>query len=81
MVQVGEIIKRFEQKGFRLVALKLKQVQAIASTLCHKASKELLSQHYADLSARPFFPGLVSYMASGPVVAMVQWLFLSRLMT
>eukprot|EP00047_Mylnosiga_fluctuans_P001295 m.219675 g.219675 ORF g.219675 m.219675 type:complete len:153 (+) comp10218_c0_seq1:31-489(+) len=57
---VGEIIKRFEQKGFRLVALKLQQ-----------ATKEHLSQHYADLSAKAFFPGLVSYMASGPVVAMV----------
>lgn len=30
-----------------------------------------MKQHYADLSARPFFPGLVKYMASGPVVAMV----------
>merc|ERR1719186_1621149 len=35
------------------------------------ASKDLLEKHYADLSARPFFPGLVSYMASGPVVPMV----------
>lgn len=30
-----------------------------------------MEQHYADLSARPFFPGLVSYMSSGPVVPMV----------
>jgi nucleoside diphosphate kinase len=58
--QVGKIIQRFEEKGFRLVALKLKQ-----------ADKELLSEHYGDLSKKPFFPGLVSYMASGPVVAMV----------
>lgn len=36
-----------------------------------QASKELLENHYADLSARPFFPGLVSYMSSGPVVPMV----------
>jgi nucleoside-diphosphate kinase len=36
-----------------------------------QASKELLENHYADLSARPFFPGLVTYMASGPVVPMV----------
>ncbi|KAK2727080.1 nucleoside diphosphate kinase-like [Artemia franciscana] len=57
---VGEIIKRFEQKGFKLVALKFLQ-----------PSEELLRKHYADLSARPFFPGLVKYMASGPVVAMV----------
>ncbi|KAL5288263.1 awd family protein [Megaselia abdita] len=36
-----------------------------------KAEKELLEKHYADLSARPFFPGLVKYMGSGPVVPMV----------
>uniref|UniRef100_A0A9L0SKQ6 Nucleoside diphosphate kinase n=1 Tax=Equus caballus TaxID=9796 RepID=A0A9L0SKQ6_HORSE len=57
---VGEIIKRFEQKGFRLVAMKLLQ-----------ASEDLLKQHYVDLKDRPFFPGLVKYMHSGPIVAMV----------
>ncbi|NXI19060.1 NDK kinase, partial [Irena cyanogastra] len=57
---VGEIIKRFEQKGFRLVAMKFVQ-----------ASEDLLKQHYIDLKDRPFFPGLVKYMNSGPVVAMV----------
>ncbi|XP_030629431.1 NME/NM23 nucleoside diphosphate kinase 2a [Chanos chanos] len=57
---VGEIIKRFEQKGFKLVGMKL----------IH-ASEELLKQHYSDLKDRPFFSGLVSYMHSGPVVAMV----------
>ena len=57
---VGEIIKRFEQKGYKLVAMKMKQ-----------ASKELLENHYADLSKKPFFAGLVAYMASGPVVCMV----------
>lgn len=36
-----------------------------------QASKDLLEKHYSDLSARPFFPGLVSYMSSGPVVPMV----------
>lgn len=40
-----------------------------------KASEELLQKHYADLSSRPFFPGLVKYMASGPVVAMVSVIF------
>ncbi|KAK4029261.1 nucleoside diphosphate kinase [Daphnia magna] len=57
---IGEIIKRFEQKGFKLVALKFVQ-----------PTEELLQKHYADLSGRPFFAGLVKYMASGPVVAMV----------
>ncbi|CAG0903105.1 unnamed protein product [Cyprideis torosa] len=57
---VGEITKRFEQKGFKLVAMKMVT-----------ASEEHLKKHYADLSSKPFFAGLVSYMASGPVVAMV----------
>lgn len=57
---VGEIIKRFEQRGFHLTALKMVQ-----------PSNELLQEHYKDLAARPFFPSLISYMASGPVVAMV----------
>ncbi|CAD6991216.1 unnamed protein product [Ceratitis capitata] len=57
---VGKIIERFEQKGFKLVAMKFTW-----------ASKDLLEKHYADLSARPFFPGLVNYMSSGPVVPMV----------
>lgn len=37
-----------------------------------QAPEDLLRQHYADLKDRPFFPGLVSYMRSGPVVAMVK---------
>nr|CAD7204804.1 unnamed protein product [Timema douglasi]CAD7435283.1 unnamed protein product [Timema monikensis] len=57
---VGKIIKRFESKGFKLVALKFTW-----------PSEELLKKHYADLSARPFFNGLVKYMSSGPVVPMV----------
>ncbi|XP_040386723.1 nucleoside diphosphate kinase isoform X1 [Cygnus olor] len=57
---VGEIIKRFEQKGFRLVAMKFVH-----------ASEDLLKQHYIDLKDRPFYPGLVKYMNSGPIVAMV----------
>jgi nucleoside-diphosphate kinase len=57
---VGEIIKRFEQRGYRLSALKLKH-----------PSEDLLKEHYKDLSSKPFFGGLVKYMASGPVVCMV----------
>lgn len=57
---VGEIIKRFEAKGFKLVAMKFMW-----------ASDELLKRHYADLSSKPFFEGLVKYMSSGPVVPMV----------
>ncbi|KAM9817388.1 NME/NM23 nucleoside diphosphate kinase 2a [Neosynchiropus ocellatus] len=57
---IGEIIKRFEQKGFKLVGMKMLQ-----------PSEDLLMKHYADLKDLPFFPGLVKYMSSGPVVAMV----------
>ncbi|XP_047428777.1 nucleoside diphosphate kinase 3 isoform X2 [Mugil cephalus] len=57
---VGEIVRRFEKRGFKLVALKLVQ-----------ASEELLKEHYCELSTKPFFRGLVTYMSSGPVVAMV----------
>jgi nucleoside-diphosphate kinase len=57
---VGEIIRRFEAKGFKLAALKLIQ-----------PTKELLETHYADLKGRSFFNGLVTYMLSGPVVGMV----------
>uniref|UniRef100_A0A2K6PY55 Nucleoside diphosphate kinase n=1 Tax=Rhinopithecus roxellana TaxID=61622 RepID=A0A2K6PY55_RHIRO len=57
---VGEIIKRFEQKRFHLVGLKFMQ-----------ASEDLLKEHYIDLKDRPFFVGLVKYMHSGPVAAMV----------
>jgi nucleoside-diphosphate kinase len=52
---VGEILKRFEQKGFKLVALKLAS-----------PSQELLQTHYADLAERLFFPGLITYMVRVP---------------
>jgi nucleoside-diphosphate kinase len=57
---VGDIIKRFEQRGYQLKALKLKQ-----------ASEELLREHYKDLVDKKFFPSLLEYMLSGPVVCMV----------
>ncbi|KAJ9206263.1 hypothetical protein DTO166G4_7430 [Paecilomyces variotii] len=57
---VGPIISRFEQRGFKLVALKLVT-----------PSQEHLEKHYSDLSDKPFFKGLVTYMLSGPIVAMV----------
>lgn len=57
---VGEIIRRFEAKGFTLVGLKLIQV-----------SRELAEQHYDVHREKPFFPGLVDFITSGPVAAMV----------
>ncbi|KZC04682.1 Nucleoside diphosphate kinase [Dufourea novaeangliae] len=57
---VGKIIQRFEDKGFKLVGMKMVW-----------PTEDLLKQHYSDLASRPFFPGLVKYMSSGPVVPMV----------
>lgn len=57
---VGEIIRRFEEKGFTLVGLKLLKV-----------SRELAQQHYDVHRERPFFAGLVDFITSAPVVAMV----------
>ncbi|ATS19231.1 nucleoside-diphosphate kinase [Synechococcus sp. PCC 6717] len=57
---VGTIIQRFEQKGYTLVGLKMLRV-----------SRELAEQHYGEHKDKPFFPGLVNFITSGPVVAMV----------
>ena len=57
---IGEILKRFEQKGFKLVGLK----QLIPS-------RQLAESHYGVHKERPFFSGLVDFITSGPVVAMV----------
>jgi nucleoside-diphosphate kinase len=57
---VGEIIGRFEAKGFTLVGLKLLV-----------ASQELAEKHYGVHKERPFFKDLVSFITSGPLVAMV----------
>lgn len=56
---VGEIIKRFEQKGYYLVGLKLLNVE-----------RSLAEEHYVDLASKPFYQGLVDYIISAPVVAM-----------
>ena len=57
---VGEVIKRFEAKGFKLTALKLLN-----------APESLLRNHYAEHDGKPFFPKLLAYVGSGPVAAMV----------
>ena len=57
---VGEIIRRFEAKGFTLIGMKFMKV-----------SRELAEQHYGVHRERPFFKGLVEFITSGPVVAMV----------
>ncbi|KAM3068992.1 nucleoside diphosphate kinase Ndk1 [Clarireedia jacksonii] len=57
---IGPIITRFEARGYKLAAIKLVT-----------PGKEHLEKHYEDLSDKPFFAGLVNYMNSGPILAMV----------
>jgi len=57
---VGEIIKRFEQRGIRIVGMKFTQI-----------TEALAKKHYAEHDGKPFFDGLVSYITSAPVVLMV----------
>lgn len=55
----GEIIKRFEQRGLRIIGLKMMQV-----------SEALAKKHYAEHEGKDFFEPLVSYITSSPVVVM-----------
>ncbi len=57
---VGEVLSRFEAKGFILKELKQLTI-----------SPELSKKHYAEHIDRPFYPGLEAFVTSGPVVAMV----------
>jgi nucleoside-diphosphate kinase len=57
---VGDITGRFERKGLRLVAMKLVQV-----------SRELAEKHYAVHAGKPFYESLLSFLTSGPTVALV----------
>jgi nucleoside-diphosphate kinase len=56
----GEIIARFERKGLRLVALNQRSME-----------RELAERHYAEHEGKPFYEELVSFITSGPLVAMV----------
>ncbi|HLV13043.1 MAG TPA: nucleoside-diphosphate kinase [Trueperaceae bacterium] len=56
----GTIIARLEAKGFTIKAMKLMRI-----------SRELAERHYGEHQGKPFFEGLVSFITSGPVVAMV----------
>lgn len=57
---VGEIIARFERRGYKLAGLKMLIVP-----------HEIAEIHYSEHRGKPFFEGLVAYITSGPVVAMV----------
>jgi nucleoside-diphosphate kinase len=56
----GEVIRRIEAKGYRIVALELRA-----------ATPDLLAEHYAEHLGKPFYEPLVEFMLSGPVVALV----------
>jgi len=57
---IGEIVSRFEKKGFQLLGAKLMMV-----------SRELAEKHYHEHKDKPFFEELVDFITSGPVFAMV----------
>jgi nucleoside-diphosphate kinase len=56
---VGEVVSRLERKGFRLIAMDLRVLDEATA-----------KQHYAEHEGKPFFDGLVSFITSGPLVAM-----------
>ncbi|MCE5260126.1 MAG: nucleoside-diphosphate kinase [Chloroflexi bacterium] len=57
---IGEIIGRFERRGLKLVGLKMLQM-----------TEQLARRHYAVHEGKAFYPGLIQYITSAPVVAMV----------
>ena len=57
---VGEVISRLERSGFRIIALKMIQV-----------NEDLAETHYGEHKGKPFYPPLVDYMISSPSIAMV----------
>lgn len=57
---IGEIINRFERRGLRIVALKMMRI-----------TPELAERHYAVHQGKPFYPGLIQFITSAPVVVMV----------
>ena len=57
---VGEVLRRFESRGLKLVGLKMVHI-----------SRAIAEEYYAEHRGKPFFPGLVDYVTSGPAVAML----------
>ena len=55
----GDVLKRFESEGFKVRGFKMMRL-----------SEELLAEHYAHVADRPFFPNIVEFMQSAPVVAL-----------
>lgn len=57
---IGEVLKRLEAKGLQIVGLKMIRIP-----------RETAERHYAAHQGKPFYPGLIRYIVSGPVVALV----------
>ena len=57
---IGKIVSRFEEKGYKIIGLKL-----LLPTM------EMAEKHYAEHKGKPFYPRLINYITSGPIVAMV----------
>lgn len=57
---MGEVISRIERKGYRIIDCKMLNLD-----------EPILREHYAHIADRPFFPDIVEYMTSGPVLAMI----------
>jgi len=57
---IGEVIQRFEKKGFKIIGIKILQLD-----------RQTAEKHYEEHVGKPFFEGLVNFITSGPVVAMV----------
>lgn len=57
---MGEVISRIEKKGFKITSAKMMTL-----------SEEILYEHYAHVADKPFFPAMLEYMTSGPVLAMI----------
>lgn len=57
---IGRILQRFEDKGLSVAAMKLMHI-----------SRDLAERHYAPHKGKPFYPGLIDYITSGPVVVLV----------
>jgi nucleoside-diphosphate kinase len=57
---VGDILSRFERRGYTIVGMKLMMVEP-----------ELAQKHYAEHAGKPFFSGLVDYITGSPIVALV----------
>ncbi len=57
---MGEVISRIEKKGFKIVKAQMMNL-----------GEDILKEHYAHVADKPFFPEMLAYMTSGPVLAMI----------